>query len=176
MAWEDILKVSTLEAKLKQMVKDGDYSHSKMAWAYKRMCKAGKDHVSEGLNGINLGKDLMYGAIGYALDAHAYVRLDDESRISEFENESNQIYKLLQEGLEICKKAKQPKIDETKKPVGPPWNIGNAPSTPRPFSGPKPAWWPYDSFEEAARDYPEWAEQYDGWDDLIDHPTWKRSG
>ena len=112
MSWKEILKASILEVKLKQMVKDGDYSHSKMAWAYKRMCKAGKDHVSEGLNGINLDTDLMYGAIGYALDANAYVRLDDESRISEFDDESSQIYKLLQEGLEICKKAKQTKLDE----------------------------------------------------------------
>lgn len=112
MGWEEILKTSTLEVKLKHMVKDGDYSDSKMAWAYKRMCKAGKDHISEGLNGINLDKDLMYSAIGYALDAYAYVRLDDESRIPEFDDESSQIYKLLQEGLEICKKAKQTKLYE----------------------------------------------------------------
>tara|TARA_R110000824_G_scaffold394041_1_gene593598 strand:- start:403 stop:855 length:453 start_codon:yes stop_codon:yes gene_type:complete len=131
MGWEEILKTSTLEVKLKHMVKDGDYSDSKMAWAYKRMCKAGKDHISEGLNGINLDKDLMYSAIGYALDAYAYVRLDDESRIPEFADESSQIYKLLQEGLEICKKAKRTldeKIRLEEKNRHEKWNRPNYPN------------------------------------------------
>tara|TARA_R110000751_G_scaffold144132_1_gene247739 strand:+ start:22 stop:471 length:450 start_codon:yes stop_codon:yes gene_type:complete len=121
MNWQEILKTVTLEVELKRMVKDGEYSHSKMAFAYKKMCKAGKDHVSEGLNGINLDEDLRYNAIGYALDSHMYENIDDWELIPKIKDESKQIRKLIQEGLEICKKAKQTKDEkriEAEKPDG----------------------------------------------------------
>jgi|19_taG_2_1085344.scaffolds.fasta_scaffold04290_3 hypothetical protein len=116
MSWKEILKTVTLEVELKWMVKDGEYSHSKMAFAYKKMCKAGKDHVSKGLNGINLDKDLMYSAIGYALDSHMYENIDDWELIPKIKDESKQIRKLIQEGLEICKKTKQTKDEKMRCP------------------------------------------------------------
>ena len=119
MTWEDIIKRMTLADILDREMKHGYIKFGRLFNTYKRLCKAGKEHVRKTLTD-SADNDTLESAVAFGLDARGYDELGGGFGEAKRQGLDPQLIKKLGlklrkaigEGARKCADSKKPKTPE----------------------------------------------------------------